>query len=62
MVGKVASISRLVLALRNFGREFAEVGGLISYGVDDRTQSHQLGLYIGASSRARALPSPELRA
>jgi putative tryptophan/tyrosine transport system substrate-binding protein len=30
-----------------FGREFAEVGGLISYGVDGYANSRQHGLYVG---------------
>jgi putative tryptophan/tyrosine transport system substrate-binding protein len=30
-----------------FGREFSEVGGLVSYGVDGRANNRQLGLYVG---------------
>jgi putative ABC transport system substrate-binding protein len=30
-----------------FGREFAEVGGLISYGADEHANHHQNGLYVG---------------
>ena len=38
-----------------YGREFAEVGGLISYGVDLDANYRQLGQYVGRSSRARNL-------
>jgi hypothetical protein len=50
----VALAARHALPTMYHFREFAEAGGLISYGIDSRVTYRQIGFTLEASSRAKS--------